>query len=146
MINSIQLTAEQVAENIRAMVLTGQVLENVSGMIRNDYTLWIETGKNEGSAGLVALWEGMASEGKLANIRTLFSRCSKQVHKELGIEGGALIVKDGQLTYAATREKAGCPLRTLAGKLAGTYKDDLEIREQLAAKLAEIAIEMGLEV
>jgi len=146
MTNSIQLTAEQVSENIRAMILTGQVLENVSGMIRNDYTVWIESGKNEGAAGLVALWQGMAEEGKMANIRTLFSRCSKQVHKELGIEAGALIVKDGELTYAATREKAGCPLRELANTLAGRYKGELEIREKLAAKLLEAAIELGLEV
>ena len=141
----IQLTAQQVEENIRALILSGKVLDNVSGMIRNDYQVWIESGKNEGSAGLIALWEGMAAEDKLATIRTLFSRCSKQVHKEMGIEAGALIVKDSQLTYAVTREKAGCPLRTLAGKLAGTYKDDLDTRQMLADKLAAIAVELGLE-
>lgn len=143
---SIQLTVEQVEENIRALILTGKVMDNVSTMIRNDYQVWIESGKNEGSAGLVALWDGMAAEDKLATIRTLFSRCSKQVHKEMGIEGGALIVKDGQLDYAVTRNKEGCPLRTLAGSLAANLKDDLDTRQLLADKLAAIAAELGLDV
>ena len=89
------------------LILGTDIKSRATETVRATYAAFV-SGDEKAEKILVTLWEVCATDKPtLAVIRAIFNRVTKKMHKELGIEKRAMVVKDGKLVEAQQRGTKG---------------------------------------
>ena len=89
------------------LILGTDIKSRATETVRATYAAFV-SGDEKAEKVLVTLWEVCATDKPtLAVIRSIFNRVTKKMHKELGIEKRAMVVKDGKLVEAQQRGAKG---------------------------------------
>ena len=89
------------------LILGTDIKSRATETVRATYAAFV-SGDAKAEKVLVTLWEVCATDKPtLAVIRSIFNRVTKKMHKELGIEKRAMVVKDGKLVEAQQRGAKG---------------------------------------
>ena len=89
------------------LILGTDIKNRATETVRATYAAFV-SGDEKAEKILVTLWEVCATDKPtLAVIRAIFNRVTKKMHKELGIEKRAMVVKDGKLVEAQQRGAKG---------------------------------------
>jgi len=89
------------------LILGTDIKSRATETVRATYAAFV-SGDEKAEKVLVTLWEICATDKPtLAIIRSIFNRVTKKMHKELGIEKRAMVVKDGKLSESQERGAKG---------------------------------------
>jgi hypothetical protein len=103
------LTTEQIHANLEAEKVASNIKKVTTATFVADYEKYLQ-GDQGAALGIIEQWEVFEADGLLSVIRATYSRASKKLHKELGVnmigdKAQGLVVKDGALALAAVRER-----------------------------------------
>ena len=89
------------------LILGTDIKSRATDTVRATYAAFV-SGDEKAEKVLVTLWEICATDKPtLAVIRAIFNRVTKKMHKELGIEKRAMVVKEGKLAESQERGAKG---------------------------------------
>ena len=146
------------------LILGTDIKSRATDTVRATYAAFV-SGDEKAEKVLVTLWEICATDKPtLAVIRSIFNRVTKKMHKELGIEKRAMVVKEGKLAesqergakgdgasgdggaentgkeFATTEKRDENAIRVLSALLSA--EQDVEIRNALSVAIDALAYKL----
>tara|TARA_B110000503_G_C7073308_1_gene381784 strand:- start:652 stop:1131 length:480 start_codon:yes stop_codon:yes gene_type:complete len=146
------------------LILGTDIKSRATDTVRATYAAFV-SGDEKAEKVLVTLWEICATDKPtLAVIRAIFNRVTKKMHKELGIEKRAMVVKEGKLAesqergakgdgasgdggaentgkeFATTKKRDENAIRVLSALLSA--EQDVEIRNALSVAIDALAYKL----